>query len=173
MPGTEDDSKPKRGRGAYESGKADTPQTGPDETVKPQPGNVEVSAQPTDAVILSTAKEDLGPPFGRSRPAVQQLASAIRHDAGTVWRRTTAWLLHALRYLKEQSRTLNTLRLGLRHEVLLSRLSVRPAKIRALLPVKLSFMKLFKHVRWRSWRAISTLVLLRLFWFRPGFYSWR
>ena len=154
MLGSEDGSKPKRRRGAHESGKADTPQIGPDENEKPQPANVEVSAQPTGAVILSTAKEDLGPTFGRSRPAVEQLASVLRHDAWTVWRRTTAWLLHALRNLKEQSRNLNTSRPGLRHEVFLSRLSVRPAKIRALLPVKLSFMKLFKHVRWGSWRAI-------------------
>jgi hypothetical protein len=50
MPGTEDDSKRERGRGAPDSGKADTPQTGPDEAEKSQPANVEVSAQPTDAV---------------------------------------------------------------------------------------------------------------------------
>lgn len=160
MPGTEDDSKPKRGRGAPESRKVDTPQTGPDEPQKSQLAKVEGSTQPTDAVISSAAKESLGPLFGRSRPAIQQLASALRHDLGTIWRRTAAWLLHALRILKDQSRNRNTSRPGLRREVFLSGLSVHPAKIGALLPVKLSFMKLFKRVRWRSWRAISALVLL-------------
>ena len=135
MPGTEDDSKPKRRRGGPDPGKSGTPQTGPEEAEKSQPASVEV-AQSTDTAILSTAKEDLWPPFGRSRPAVQQLLSALRHDVGTIWRRTAARFSHALRNLEEQSQNLQTSRPGLRRDVFLSRLSVPPAKIRAMLPVK-------------------------------------
>jgi penicillin-binding protein 1A len=159
MPGADDDSKPKRGRGAPEPRNADTPQTGPDEAEKSQPAKVGASTQPTDPGILSTAKENLGPVFGRSRPVVQQLASALRHDLGTIWRRTKTWLLHALRIFKEQSRNLNTSLSGLKRDVIFSGLAVHTAKIRPLL-VRLSFMKLFKRVRSRSWGAISTLALL-------------
>ena len=143
MPGTEDNSKATRGRRAPES--RNTSQTGPDDPQKSQIEKVEGSAQPTDAVISFTTRESRGPYFGRSGPAIQQLASALRHDLATLWRRTTVWLLHALRILKDQSR--NTSRRGLRRDVFLSRLSVPPAKIRAMLPVKLSFTKLFKRVR--------------------------
>ena len=159
MSGTTDASKAKGSRGVRGSGKTDNTQTNSANEDDSPRANV-------DPLDHSLKIENDAAVFRRSGRALRELVFALRDDLGTIWLRTRAWLLHALGFLRNRSRTLETAQLRSKFEDVLAHLALQPGRMWSRLSGarnKATSGRSLKGVSWRSWRAVFALASLSFF----------